>query len=70
MKSTVSTDEESRQRRIQNFAAHVEPTREPDFEGEQTLVVTYNGRQEYRTALSPAEAQKVFDLLRAAFNLN
>jgi len=59
----------ARQRRIENFTARIEPTFEPDFEGEKTLVVSYNGRQEYRTALSPAEARKVFDLLRAEFNL-
>ncbi len=69
MKAEVSTDEQSRQRRSKNFAARIEPTREPDFEGEKTLVVTYNGKQEYRTALSPAEARIVFDLLRTEFNL-
>lgn len=65
----ASTDEQSRARRVKNFAARIEPTREPDFEGEKTLVVTYNGRQEYRTALSPAEAMIVFELLRSEFGL-
>jgi hypothetical protein len=70
MKNEVSTDEQSRHRRAANFATRVEPMREPDFDGEKSLVVTYNGRQEYRTPLSPAEAQKVFDVLGREFNLN
>ena len=67
-KTEVSTDDESRQRRIKNFAVRAEPTREPDFIGEKTILVTYNGRQEYPTALAPHEARKLFDLLRSEFN--
>lgn len=58
----------STESRLKNIEAWIEPTSEADFEGEQTLVVTYNGRQEYRTPLLPAEARKVLDALRSAFN--
>jgi hypothetical protein len=66
----VSTDEQSRQRRMKNFAVRAEPTPEPDFVGEKTIYVTKNGRQEYPTSLAPHEAQKLFDLLRVEFNLS
>jgi hypothetical protein len=66
-KREVSTDEQSRERRMKNFAVRAEPTREPDFEGEKTIYVTKNGRQEYPTSLAPHEARKLFDLLRDEF---
>ncbi|MEM8519034.1 hypothetical protein [Janthinobacterium sp. CAN_S7] len=63
----MSTDEQSRQRRMKNFGVRAEPTREPEFDGEKTIYVTKNGRQEYPTSLAPHEARKLFDLLRAEF---
>ena len=42
--SNVVTDEEQRQRRMQSFAVRAEATREPEFEGEKMISVTYNGR--------------------------
>jgi hypothetical protein len=65
----LDDDNKGRERRRKNFAVRVEPTRDPDFEGEQTLSFTYNGRQEYPMALAPHEAQQVVDALRAAFNI-
>ena len=52
----------------QNFAVRAEPTREPDFLGEKTVHITYNGRQWYPTPLGPDEARKLVDLLCAEFN--
>ena len=69
-KSEVSTDEQSRQRRMANFAVRAEPAREPDFEDEKTIYVTYNGRQEYPTSLAPHEARKLFDLLRQEYGFD
>lgn len=66
-KKVVTTDEQSRERRMRNFAVRAELTREPDFEGEKTIYLTKNGRQEYPTSLAPHEARKLFDLLRAEF---
>lgn len=69
-KTEVSTDEQSRQRRMKNFAVRAEPLQEPEFVGEKTILVTYNGRQEYPTVLAPHEAKKLFDLLRKEFDLS
>lgn len=52
---------------MKNFGVRAEPTREPEFDGEKTIYVTKNGRQEYPTSLAPHEARKLFDLLRAEF---
>lgn len=63
--------ERMRERRRKNFAARVVPSTmmDPDFEGEQTLYVTHNGRQEYPTTLAPHEAEQVVAALCKAFNI-
>lgn len=54
-------------RRVKNFTVRAEPTREPDFKGEKSILLSYNGRQEYTTALAPHEARKVYDLIGSEF---
>lgn len=65
----ASTEDQLREHRIKNFRARAEPTKDGDFPGEKTILITYNGRQEYPFCLSPAEARKVFELLREEFGL-
>lgn len=50
-----------------NFAVRAEPAREPDFDGQKTIYLTYNGRQDYPISLAPHEARKLYDLLAAEF---
>ena len=54
-------------RRLKSFAVRAEPTRHPDFKYEKSILITYNGRQEYPFELAPHEARKVYDLLAAEF---
>jgi len=65
----VIGDAKSATRRIANFRVRSEPTRDPDFAGERSVYVTYNGRQEHNVMLAPHEAQDMVDLLIADFGL-
>lgn len=62
------SDDRSTILRMQNFAVKLESVREPEFVGEQRLLVTYNGRQWYPTMLAPHEMRMLVAQLVAAFD--
>lgn len=62
-------EERARQRRIKNFAVRVTDTRDPTFEGEKTVYVTYHGIQEFPISLAPHEARTLVEQIKREFGL-
>jgi hypothetical protein len=64
-----TTCKEMRDHRTEHFTVRAEPTRDALFDGEKTVYITYNGRQEYPLTLAQHEARQLFELLRTEFDL-